>query len=431
MQRRGTLKVLIMRKDSEATRYPGVRRVQRTLFRVRAKVQGLEIDRLVEAEDARAASAVREQLRQEALARLAATPTGAAPARECFADFAAIWLRQKKTTKRIGDSTADRYEDALVHILTPYGDDGSALGVMEVSAITRSHVEAWLAARAGAGRWQASTINGWLSLLKQVLADACDALHLPNPAARAKALPTRTLEARERAPVHYAPDELRAFLDAYRVRYPQWFPLVLLCVTTGLRFGEATAARWSDLDRARRTLRIERSHVRKKLKLPKTATGIRTVALLPEVLEVLDAHRVRLVRAQHPGLDSNLIFPNEKGDLLVNTSSVNRATRLVLRELGMEKRRLFHGLRHTANALFTRAASGAVVRAQMGHAAARMTEHYDTAWLSEQEAMVQGAFAAILPPSAARVAPDEVPTGLGVGGGDAGVGTGPGNTKAG
>jgi hypothetical protein len=37
-----------------------------------------------------------------------------------------------------------------------------------------------------------------------------------------------------------------------------------------------------------------------------------------------------------------------------------------------------------------------------------------------------------LPPSAARVAPpDEVPTGLGVGSGDAQVGTGPENTKAG
>jgi integrase len=114
------------------------------------------------------------------------------------------------------------------------------------------------------------------------------------------------------------------------------------------------------------------------------------------------------------------MFPSATGGFLVNTSSINRATKLTLRDLGMEKRRLFHGLRHTANALFVRAASGAVVRAQMGHAAARMTDHYDTAWLSEQQAMVRGAFTAILPPS-----------GSGAESGDAGWGRDPGNTKAG
>ncbi|MFO0710883.1 MAG: site-specific integrase [Sandaracinus sp.] len=402
-----------MRKDSETTRYPGVRRVARTPFRVRAKVQGLEIDRLVEAEDARAASAVREQLRQEALARLVAQPTGAALARACFADFAATWLRQKKATKKIAASTADRYEDALVHILTPYAEDGRALGVLAVEEITRTEVEAWLAARAS-GRWRATTVNSWLALLKQILADACDDLDLRNPSARVKGLPTNTLEAQERAPVHYSAEELRTFLDAYRARYPQWFPLVLLCATTGLRFGEATALRWSDLDRERRTVRVERSHVRKQLKLPKTTTGIRTAALLPDVLDVLDAHRVRLVRAQHPGLEGNLVFPNARGGLFVNSSAVNRATRLVLRDLKLEKRRLFHGLRHTANALFARSASGAVVRAQMGHAAARMTEHYDTAWAPEQQAMVRSAFADVLPA-----------------GGDAEVGTPSETTKAG
>jgi integrase len=412
--------VLIMRMDSEATRYPGVRRVKAGLYRVRAKVQGQEIDRLVEAEDARAASTLREQLRQEALARHAATSTGAAPPKECFADFAATWLQQKKATKRISDATGDRYAVALVHILTPYDQAGLGLGSMGVAEITRSHVEAWLAARAASGRWRPTSLNGLLAVLKQLLADASDALQLPNPAVRVKALPTQTLEARERAPVHYTPEELRTFLDAYRTRYPQWYPLVLLGVTTGLRFGEASAARWSDLDRERRTLTVERSHNRKRLKLPKTARGIRTVALLEEVVTVLDEHRARLVREQHPGLASDLMFPNAKGTLLVNTASVNRATRLVLRDLRMEKRRLFHGLRHTANALFVRAAGGAVVRAQMGHAAARMTEHYDTAWLSEQQAMVRGAFTAVLASPESRAES-----------GDARWGRGPGNTKAG
>jgi integrase len=412
--------VLIMRMDSEATRYPGVRRVKTGLYRVRAKVQGQEIDRLVEVEDAPAAAAIREQLRQEALARAAATTTGAAPPRECVADYAVRWLRQKKATRRIEESTANRYEIALVHILTPYDDAGTGLGAMAVAEVHRGHVEAWLAGQAAAAKWQPTTINGWLAVLKQLLADATDEQQLSNPAARVKPLPTDTLAARERAPVHYTLDELRSFLAAYRERYPQWYPLVLLCVTTGLRFGEASAARWSDLDRERRTLRVARSHVRKKLKLPKTNAGSRTVALLEEVVGVLDEHRARLIRAQHPGLASELIFPNEKGELFVNSSSVNRATRLLLRDLGMEKRRLFHGLRHTANALFVRAASGAVVRAQMGHAAARMTDHYDTAWLSEQQAMVRGAFTAVVPPSSS-----------GAESGDARWGRSPGSTKAG
>ena len=66
------------------------------------------------------------------------------------------------------------------------------------------------------------------------------------------------------------------------------------------------------------------------------------------------------------------------------------------------------------------AATGAVVRAQMGHAAARMTDHDDTAWLPEQQAMVRGAFTAVLPDP-----------GSGVESGDARWGRDPGNTKAG
>lgn len=76
--------------------------------------------------------------------------------------------------------------------------------------------------------------------------------------------------------------ELAALISGFRSS--TIFPIVAVAAATGARRNEILALRWSDLDSGRKTLRIERAWEPTKkfglrLKLPKTARGLRTVDL--------------------------------------------------------------------------------------------------------------------------------------------------------
>ena len=75
------------------------------------------------------------------------------------------------------------------------------------------------------------------------------------------------------------------------------FPMVSLALATGARRGELLALQWGDVDLDRGVLRIERSLEETKaglrLKPPKTKRGRRNIALPPEAIALLRAHKVR------------------------------------------------------------------------------------------------------------------------------------------
>lgn len=106
------------------------------------------------------------------------------------------------------------------------------------------------------------------------------------------------------------------------------FPIVALAAATGARRNEILALRWTDLDTEKKTLRIERAWEPTKkyglrLKLPKTARGLRTIGLddatLDLLLQVRQTHQ-RLAAGVPDGADVDLslvrvparalIFPN-------------------------------------------------------------------------------------------------------------------------
>jgi integrase len=79
------------------------------------------------------------------------------------------------------------------------------------------------------------------------------------------------------------------------------YPIVALAAATGARRNELLALRWTDLDRDKKTLRIERAweETRKfglRLKRPKTARGIRTISLDDATVRMLVAERERHLR---------------------------------------------------------------------------------------------------------------------------------------
>jgi len=86
------------------------------------------------------------------------------------------------------------------------------------------------------------------------------------------------------------------------------FKTGVLGFTTGARFGELTALTWDDLDLEARTVHYTKGHYYGHVGTTKTNRYCK-VPLVDSVVEVMREHREDLIKAQHPGVGSNLVFP--------------------------------------------------------------------------------------------------------------------------
>jgi integrase len=190
----------------------------------------------------------------------------------------------------------------------------------------------------------------------------------PPSAKAAKAPPPRTWSA----------GELRAFLE--RVAEDRLYALWLTYATTGLRRGEALGIRWSalDLDAGQLSVRTERVVVAGVVheSEPKSARGLRTVALDARTVAALRAHRKRQPEervAWGPAYeDDGLVFCRENGTVLHPSTVSKRFGQLVA---GLDVPRVsLHGLRHTWASLALQAGvNPKVVSERLGHAAVAFT----------------------------------------------------------
>lgn len=390
----------------KATRYPGIKRLPDGRYSVRAKARdprtGLirQRERILDASTA-IADVVRARVD---LTNEIANGIDEAPRKLALRICARLWLDGKRRT--IALSTAERYASALdLHILPQLGDlfvdtltPADVLrcrDAMAASTVERRDDDGTVRRE----RVSARTVNGWMRVLKALLADACAELRIAaSPAARIRALPEE--------PAHTDDDpnlldgsELRALLDDVREHAPDWYPLILTLASTGLRPGEATALRWEDLDAARGEILVRRSNWRGRIR-ETTKTGVsRRVPAPPELIAALDAHRRALLASQHPGLAAGWMFPSRRTGEPVFGGSIAAPLRKALRRANVAVRLTPHGFRRTLNDLLRRVTSPIVQRSITGHSDERMSEHYSHVRSEEKSHAVTRAFELV------RVAP--------------------------
>lgn len=354
------------RRQDERTAYPGVRRIDARTYRVRGEWRcpktgrTREIDRIVTAASAEHAATIRAELRSEMVA-------GAEPGRRLrLDDFATSWLEGKRA--RTKASTQSHYAAILDLYISP------ALGAYYLDAITREDVTRWLAAQRGTPQ----TVGGRLRVLRMLLADAAAEYGLPNPAARVPAPRVVRDEDEHRVipPADLA--RLLAWLEAES----SYHAIALVLALTGMRYGEAAALRWSDIDERAGTIRISRRFYRGEIDTPKNGRA-RTVPLPEELAAVLRARRAELVRTQAPGLAEGWVFAGQTGGPV---RQVGFAAALARASVALElpKRVTPHWFRHSFNDLLRRAASGEVQRAIVGHSSVAMAEHYSHVTIDEK-----------------------------------------------
>ena len=283
-----------------------------------------------------------------------------------FGEYAEQWLAGRKVRGRpLADRTRDHYRDLLDHhILPTFGD-------MALTSITHEHVDHWYERTL----IERPTMRAHAySLLRTVLGTAVDRglLRTANPAK------VRGAGNVERA--HRPRPATLAQLETIAATMPERRRLmILLAAWCALRFGELAELRRSDVDTKAGVVRVRRgvvrvrvtddsgeTHLVRKVKAPKSAAGVRDVAIPPHLLPLVRQH---LLEHAAPGRDG-LLFPGRDGEHLSTTAFYGREALLnkdgTVRRKGTgyyEARRAagrpdlkFHDLRHT----------GAVLAAQTG-----------------------------------------------------------------
>lgn len=412
------------RAKSIKTKHPGVFRLegQPGMYRLRGDVINVKtgkkraLDNVFEAKSDREAAA----LRLEELAKLEAE-LPAPEERQRLSAYAASWSLAKRPSLK--KSTRTLYAGVLDNNILP------ELGDYYVDAIDSTDLCEWrdrqallLVKRKGKIEpISPTTVNGRLRILKEMIRDAVEDLNLPrDPTRRVEDLRELTAEEddEETAKSLTAP-QLAMLLEEIRRSHPQWYPFFYMLAFTGMRFGEASALKWSDLDVDGGRIRVQRAQWKGHIDTTKNASkkrgkgrrsGKRSVPVFPELLQVLNEHRValrevlvkRMKREKVPNFEqvaaeaaADWMFPAHRrnGAKLMHNTAPAKPLKAALKKLPeLPQDFTVHGLRHTFNNLVRQAAENegqnVVVRAMTGHSSEEMTDHYSHVAIGEKAALV-------------------------------------------
>lgn len=264
-----------------------------------------------------------------------------------LANYAHDWLAGRDVKPR----TRAHYRALLDYRILP------VLGSMPVRAITPAKVRSWYA---DLGSSTPTARAHAYSLLRGILATAVvDGLLPANPChIRGAGAAKRVHKIKPASLV-----ELKALVAAMPPRYRV---MTLLAAWCGLRFGELVELRRGDIDLTNGVIKVRRGIVRLDgetiVGVPKSAAGVRDVAIPPHLLPALKEH----MRTQISGGRDGLLFPAKDGGHLA-PSTLYRVFYPAREKAGRPDLR-WHDLRHTGAVLA--AATGATLAelmARLGH----------------------------------------------------------------
>src|SRR5579862_2027204 len=245
------------------------------------------------------------------------------------------------------------------------------LGDIRMAKLSPGDVSDWLAVLGTT--CSAWTVNGVLRVLRVMTRDAKADLRLVHWACERVSGPRLHGRYSDEEPNALSADELARMLVAMKQHEPLWFPLFATMAMTGMRFGEASALQWRDLDFDVGKISVRRNQVRGMIGTPKTLGSIRTIPLVPELAAILRDHE-RFVKGASALVE--WVFPSSTGRPH-SSGALRKPIRRVAEIVGIRKRITPHGLRRTLNTLALQVAPAETTRLILGHVTTEMTAHYN------------------------------------------------------
>ena len=187
----------------------------------------------------------------------------------------------------------------------------------------------------------------------------------------------------------FSVDQQKQFAETVKGHKLELLFLTALC--TGLRIGEISGLKWSDIDFDNHTLTVNRTVERVALfdkdgkrhyetieQTPKTSNGFRTVPIVSYIFNSLLEHKVQqdAIKREIPNFNEyDLIFCDKKGYYL-NPNSIGGAFHRIQNKMNIPKDEhiKFHGLRKTfATRLFEKGVPPKTVQTLLGHSDIEIT----------------------------------------------------------
>ena len=257
-----------------------------------------------------------------------------------FGDWLDLWYKTwSKPTIRLTTQTS--YEGQIYLHIIP------SIGAIPLNKLQTSDLQQFYSELKKSGR--RSRIDLYGPGLSDRMVRACHAVcHMAlekavteglipvNPAKGCKLPPAKASEMQV-----LTPEEMRRFL--IQAKQNDFYEIAILELATGMRRGEISALKWSDLDFETGALHIQRQviHLRGQINIsaPKTSASDRTVILPREVVDILKELRTRT--------DSEWMFPSPVNrDNPMDPQSIYHTMKKVLKRAHCRDVR-FHDLRHT------------------------------------------------------------------------------------
>jgi integrase len=285
-------------------------------------------------------------------------------------EYSTTWLSQRQVRPRTCELYAGLFR---LHLLPTFGH-------LSLRDVTSSRVRQWHADLLAKGTPGPPTVAKCYRLFHAVFETALqDDLIPKNPCVLRSA-------SAERPPERPIATVAQIFELADAIER-QFRAMVLLGTITGLRLGELRALRCDRLDLLHRRVHVVEQYQQlsdgtQLLGPPKTAAGVRRVAIPEAIVPDLEEHLRRFAEPDGEGL----VFTGTRRQP-VRIATFYAAWGKATRSVGMSGFR-FHDLRHTGNTLA--AASGASLKelmTRMGHASPRAALIYQHATENRDEAI--------------------------------------------
>lgn len=160
-------------------------------------------------------------------------------------------------------STVDRYQQSFRLFLRP------AFGSKDIDAITRGDIKKLVYDLHMRGKHR-NTVKATLTPLRELLNHAVDDGHLAaNPALRVLRYSRTDAGESQHVARFLRRDEVGQLLSACQEHFPTAYPFISLLIKTGLRWGEAIALQWEDMDWQNRCVVVRRTLRERRIGTPK------------------------------------------------------------------------------------------------------------------------------------------------------------------
>ena len=161
-------------------------------------------------------------------------------------------------------------------------------------------------------------------------------------------------------------DEINILLSTAKSEMPDFYPIVLLALNTGLRRGEIVALKWENIDLKNNKINVKHSAYNGVLTKPKTKSSYRTLEIPSNLHNVL-------VKLKLKSYDNEFVFTNLNGNMLDPHKISSKLFPKLIKLSKLEHYR-FHDLRHTfGSQLVCNGVNIKYVQVQMGHSKIKTT----------------------------------------------------------